>query len=45
MLVDAGAGDACGVGIVSAEWLEGTDAETMVAMVALVEIGAGGVGN
>ena len=43
MLVDASAGDACGVGSLSTEWLEGSIIEVFVALFALVEIGAGGV--
>ena len=38
--MDASARDACGVGSVSAERLEGTIVEMFVAMVALVVVGA-----
>jgi hypothetical protein len=43
MLVDADAGCEDGVGIVSAEWMEGTTAEAVVPIRALVEIGEKGV--
>ena len=39
MLVDAGAECEDGVGIVSAEWMEGTTAEAVVPIRALVESG------
>lgn len=43
MLVDAGAECEDGVGVVSAEWVEGTTAEAVVPIRALVEIGEKGV--
>ena len=43
MLVDADAGCEDGVGIVSAEWVEGTIVETVVPIRALVEVGEKGV--
>ena len=43
MLVDAGAECEDGVGTLSAEWVEGTTAEAVVLIRALVEIGEKGV--
>jgi hypothetical protein len=43
MLVDADAGCEDGVGALSTEWMEGTTAEAVVPIRALVEIGEKGV--